>query len=136
MEFSEKVNTLRLIFDIIKNNPDQDIKIVQELAEEAKAIIKDLQQYFIVIHLYSDQDLIQNVFVDPSVQYFGMDWNALFSKIDDLKHLTDLYHHQPQNLMENTTQQIILTLKSILGDLNCHMEAIRLNQLGKIPIKN
>ena len=125
MEFTEKVNTLRLLFDIMKNNPNQDIRIVEELAGEAKTIIRDLQQYFVVVHLYSDQDLIQNVFVDPSVQYFGMDWNALFSKIDDLKHLTDLYQHQPQSLMENTTQQIILTLKRISGDLNCHMEAIR-----------
>ena len=120
-------SSFRLLFDIIRNNPNQDVKIIEELAGEANTIIRDLQHYFIVIHLYSDHDqvLIQNVFVDPSVQYFGMDWDALFSKIDDLRHLIDLSQHQQQYLMENTSQQIIVTLKRISEDLNCHLEAVR-----------
>ena len=122
MSFEQKIDTLRLLLELIKNSEECNEKTLNGMAREARTIIRDLQQYFFVLQLYSDQTLSLNVFQDPSVKYFGMDWTVMFHMIDDLKELIEQYS---RDLDDSDIHQILSILQKITGDLNGHIEAVR-----------
>ena len=122
MSLEQKIDTLRLLLELIKNSEECNDKTLNGMAREARTIIRDLQQYFFVLQLYSDQTLSLNVFQDPSVKYFGMDWAVMFQMIDDLKELIEQYS---RDLDDSDIHQILSILQKITGDLNGHIEAVR-----------
>ena len=54
MNFEEKIDTLHLLFDIMKNDQDSEEKMIEQLSSEAKNTIRDLHHYFFVLHFYND----------------------------------------------------------------------------------
>ena len=62
------------------------------------------------------------MFDDPSVKYFGMDWDTLFEMVDSLGALIQQYSH---DLNESNIHKVLVLLQRIAGDLNGHLEAVR-----------
>ena len=123
MNFEEKLDTLQLLFDIMKNDHETEERMVEQLAGEAKTVIRDLHHYFFVLHFYHDTHWTPvTVHKDPSVKYFGMDWNALSDKIVQLRSLIKQYHHDQQ---DSVVKEVLETLQDISGDLTHHLVAVR-----------
>ena len=116
MSFEEKIELLKHIFQEIKLGCD-----LEEKSEEALTLISDLQQYFFVAHVYNDNKMTYNVHDDPSVRYFGMDWRAVFERMEDLSEQVREYNHQ----QSPDSKQILLTLQRLHSDLSCHLVAAK-----------
>ena len=116
MSFEAKIELLKQIFQVIKSGCD-----LEEKSEEALTLISDLQQYFFVAHVYYDNKMTYNVHDDPSVKYFGMDWRAVFERMEDLGQQVREYNHQ----QSPDSRQILLTLYRLHSDLSCHLVAVK-----------
>ena len=55
MHFERKLYSLKLLLELIKNSDQHDD--IDGMIKEARAIIREIQQYFFVVQLYSDQTL-------------------------------------------------------------------------------
>ena len=121
MNFEEKIEIQKQIFETIKSGCKYEL---EEKSEEALSLISDMQQYFFVAHVYNDNKMTYNVHDDPSVQYFGMDWRAVFERLEDLGQQVREYEritsqHNPD------TRHILLTLQRLHSDLSCHLVAVK-----------
>ena len=121
MSFEKKIQLLKQLFETIQSGCEFDL---DEISEEAMTLISDMQQYFFVAHVYNDNKVSHAVHDDPSVSYFGMDWRAVFERLEDLREQVREYESNT-NKFSLDTRQILLNLQRLYSDLSCHLVAVK-----------